>query len=400
MSKKKNITTKEISEEERLQREKNREKALRESRKKKDAKLKAKAKKHIAKKAEQKAGKKARHKEARKASLERFKKKLKGLTGKRNRYVLIAFMSCIVLGIIFYFAANHKSEKPEVTEKAETVSAPQKSVSSQEETVSEDSEKEEEKETEKDENKRQLKVLSDTGKDTASSVSENLQDIYPHDGGLYLMPDENDEESIKGQLMSAIVLKKDDYEKLKTGEILELEGIQYVLLAVNKDGEYGAALSMTEYEEGVDYEKIIAEEESFEDYFGYEKLVYGMTVGGEEAQIEMLGGTDYFENDGYEKDDMIFFAGTALYLPLCRSLDTGVTLHFDDDCVLTVPDDTMLKDTEYDTKAYLRGENLMYPPDLMAAKIETEGDRIKKYNVMFVLPEDLDEADAGDAQNK
>ena len=55
---------------------------------------------------------------------------------------------------------------------------------------------------------------------------------------------------------------------------------------------------------------------------------------------------------------------------------------------------------EYDTKAYLRGENLMYPPDLMAAKIETEGDRIKKYNVMFVLPEDLDEADAGDAQNK
>ena len=393
MSKKKNVETKkELTEEEKLQRAKNREKALKESRKKKDRKLKAKAKKNIAKKAEQKAGKKARHKEARKAALEEFRKKIKRLFSKRNRYILIAFVCCVVLGIVFYAAANSKPVKaPEPEKKAE---APSKNtVSSDKNSVSENDKKEKEENRKKKEEteKRELKILSDTGKDTASSVSENLQDIYPHDGGLYIMPSENTEESIKGELMSAVVLKKDEYKKLKVGDIIELDSVNYVILAINKDTEYGTALSMTVYDENEDYKKIIDGDKSFEDYFGYEKLVYGMTIAEEEAQIDMIGGTDYFKNDGYEDDDMIFFAGTALYLPLCKGIDTGVTLYFDKDCELTIPDDTMLKDKEYDYKAYLKGEEPLYPPDLMAAKIETEGDKIKKFNVMFVLPEGLEE---------
>ncbi len=393
MSKKKNVETKkELTEEEKLQRAKNREKALKESRKKKDRKLKAKAKKNIAKKAEQKAGKKARHKEARKAALEEFRKKIKRLFSKRNRYILIAFVCCVVLGIVFYAAAN--SKPPQAPEPEKKTEAPLKNtVSSDKNSVSKNDKKEkEEKQKKKEETeKRELKILSDTGKDTASSVSENLQDIYPHEGGLYIMPSENTEESIKGELMSAVVLKKDEYKKLKVGDIIELDGVNYVILAINKDTEYGTALSMTVYDENEDYKKIIDGDKSFEDYFGYEKIVYGMTIAEEEAQIDMIGGTDYFKNDGYEDDDMIFFAGTALYLPLCKSIDTGVTLYFDKDCELTIPDDTMLKDKEYDYKAYLKGEEPLYPPDLMAAKIETEGDKIKKFNVMFVLPEGLEE---------
>ncbi len=394
---------KELTEEEKQQRAKNREKALKESRKKKDAKLKAKAKKQLKKKAEQKAGKRARHKEARKAAYKSFtektKKRIEKLFSKRNRKILIAFAVCLCLGIIYYFAANTKrSGQTEEQINEAAAATEEKSASSQEEVsedrVSEDEAAVEEKEDEKDkEPERELKKLSDTGKDTAASTEKDLQDIYPHEGGLYIMPSENDEESIKGQLLSTIVMKKDEYEKLEAGQTVDLDGVEYVVLAINKDGEYGTAMSLTEFKEDVDYKKIIENEDSFEDYFGYEKLVYGMTLAGEEAQIEMIGGTDYFENDGFEDDDMIFFAGTALYLPLCRSLDTGVTLHFDDKCELTVPDDTMLKDKEFDYKAYLRGEDELFPPDLMAAKIETQGDTITKFNVMFVLPEEVEEED-------
>ena len=390
---------KELTEEEKIQRAKNREKALKESRKKKDAKLKAKAKKQLQKKADLKAGKRARHKEARKASLEsfkeRFKKRLKRIFSRRNRRILIAFLICLAIGIAFYFAVNGRRNPVLTGQASETAKPEQKKESLSEEKVSEDkgAKKEEPSQNELKEEtpKRELKKLSKTGKDTASSKEKDLQDIYPHEGGLYIMPEENDEESIKGQLMSTIILKKDEYEKMNAGDVIELDGVRYVILAINKEGEFGAAMSLTIFEEDKDYEKIIKEEESFEDYFGYENLVYGMTLAGEEAQIEMIGGTDYFADDGFSDDDMIFFAGTALYLPLCKSIDTGVTLYFDEKCELTVPDDTMLKDTAYDYKDYLKGENKLFPPNLMAAKIETEGDRIVKFNVMFVLPEEIEE---------
>jgi len=395
---KKPALSKELSEEEKKQRQKNREKALRESRNKKNEKTKAKVKKELAKKSERKASKKARKRAA-------FKTKLSELPGtlkrfiKKRRVFLVCAAAALLLGIVFYFSVNSgkrsgtaavkeesAKEKAEVTEETEepeeTAEPVSQDIADKEETVSGDK---------KAEKKRELKVLSDTGKDTAASVSFNMQDIYPHKGGIYLMPSENDGESIKGELLAASVYEKEEYEKLEEGQRINISDQEYIVLAVNEDAEYGTALSMAPYDEDKEkeYDKILEGKKSPEDSLGYENLVYGMTVAAEKAQMEFVGGTDYFSNDGYDDDDMIFFAGTSLYFPICYSLDTGVTLHFDKDCTLTVPDETLIKDEEYDMDDYLAGKNELYPPDLMAAKIETEGDRIVKYNVMYVPAEDM-----------
>ena len=389
MSNEKNTnTSKELSEKEKAQREKNRQKALKESRNKKNEKIKAKAKKELAKKAEQKANKRARHKEARKSEWESRIKSVKEFFAKNKTAFIIAGV-CILALVVFLIALNtgsgNKDTQVVETAKEDKDTKPEETVSEEEADEDEETAKEEEPEDEK----RELKKLSARGKDTAASVSANMQDIYPHYGGLYFMPDSNDEESVTGSLMEAIIMKKDEYTELKAGETLNLDGQELMLLTVNDSGEYGTAILMTPYDENEDYEKLIKKGENFEEYFGYDKLIYGTTIKAEESQIGYFGGEDYFANDGYEDDDMIFFTGTALYFPLCSTMDTKVTLYFDEDCKLTVPDETMLTDTDLDYKAYLRGEDPIYPPDIMAAKIETEGDRITKYTVMYVPLEDM-----------
>ncbi|MBR5376918.1 MAG: hypothetical protein IK139_06520, partial [Lachnospiraceae bacterium] len=297
---------------------------------------------------------------------------------RKNVLIGAFIIAVIMVNIAVFSTSNGRQTIPE--KEAETPATEEEFLLPEDEpdtesenTVSSDEEKEEPKEEPK----------SSSSFNAAESKEDDLKDVYPHEGGLYFMPASNDEDSVTGALLGTCILKKDEYENLSEGEILDFANDKYMILSISKGGEFGTALSMTAYEEDEDYDRVFKEEKSYEDYFGYEKIVYGMTLALEEEQIKQMGAPDYFGDDGYDDDDMIFFAGTSLYFPLTYMMDDGVTLYFDDDCVLTVPDDTMIGDVEYDAKDYLAGKHPMYPPDLMAAKIKTKGNRITKYNVMF-----------------
>jgi len=285
----------------------------------------------------------------------------------------------------------HKAQEAEaIRAEEEKAAALEKEKKEKEEKEKEEAAAKEKQEKEEREKKEKEKKKKSSSFNAADSVSENMQDVYPHEGGLYFMPVSNDEKSVTGMLLGTCMLKKDEYEKLEAGDVLDFANDKYMILSISKDGEYGAALSMTQFDEKVDYDQIFEKEDNFEEYFGFEKMIYGLTLDVEEEQIKAMEATDYFKNDGYEGDDMIFFAGTSLYFPLTYPMDEDVTLYFDKDCELTVPDESMIADEEYDWKDYLAGKNSMYPPDLMAAKIETKGNKITKYNVMFVGLEGLE----------
>lgn len=377
----------ELSESEKKQREKNRQKALKESRSKKSAKAKAKFRKQREKNAKQKAEKRIRKLAAKK---DQIKKLLLGITSvslsdsaKRNILTGAFIIAVIMVNIAVFMTADfgrNRSKEEESVASGEEFLLPEENDSLSQNTVSEDEEKEEPKEEEKE----------STSFNAAKSKEKNLADVFPHEGGLYFMPLSNDEKSVTGALLGTCVLKKEEYDELKEGEVLDFANDKYMILSISRGGEFGTAMSMTAFDENEDYERVFREEKSYEDYFGMEKIVYGMTIALEEEQIKQMGSPDYFADDGYAEDDMIFFAGMSLYFPLTYTMDENVTLYFDDDCVLTVPDDTFIGDEEYDVKDYLAGKHPMYPPDLMAAKIETMGDRITKYNVMFAGMENME----------
>ncbi|MBO4375266.1 MAG: hypothetical protein J5829_09195 [Lachnospiraceae bacterium] len=371
----------ELSESEKKQREKNRQKALKESRSKKSARARAKFQKQREKAAKQKAVKRVRKVAAKKEQIKKFFLRISSVslsdTAKKNILISAFIIAVIMINIAVFMTIDlNRSNKDE----EETASLEEEFLLEEEEetpsenTVSSDEEKEEEPEEEKKES---------SSFNAAKSKEKNLQDVFPHEGGLYFMPVSNDEKSVTGALLGTCILKKDEYDALNEGDVVDFADDRYMILSISRGGDYGTALSMTAFDEDEDYERVFKEEKSYEDYFGIEKIVYGLTLALEEEQIKQMGSPDYFADDGYDEDDMIFFAGMSLYFPLTYMMDEDVTLEFDEDCVLTVPDDTFIGDEEYDVKDYLAGKNTMFPPDLMAAKIETDGNRITKYNVMI-----------------
>lgn len=379
----------EISEAEKKQREKNRQKALKESRSKKSKKAKAKFRKERKKKAEQKASKKVRKSAARKDRLNKLVLKITSFSLPENvrKNILFAafFIAVIMINTAVFMTSNGRQTDPD---KEDQIIASEEEFllpEDEEDTLSGDEVSADEVKEEPEEEPK-----SSSSFNAALSKEDNMQDVYPHEGGLYFMPVSNDEESVTGALLGTCILKKDEYEALEEGQVVDFANDKYMILSISRGGDFGTALSMTAFDEDEDYERVFKEEKSYEDYFGYEKIVYGLTLQLEEEQIKQMGSTDYFKDDGYDEDDMIFFAGSSLYFPLTYTMDENVTLYFDDDCALTVPDDTMISDEEYDAKDYLAGKNPMYPPDLMAAKIETKGNRITKYNVMFAGLESLE----------
>ena len=376
----------ELSESEKKQREKNRQKALKESRSKKSAKAKAKFQKQREKAAKQKAVKKVRKLAAKREQLRKFFLRITSVSisdrAKKNLLTGAFIVAVIMVNIAVFMTVDFGKNR---TKEEETVASGDEFLLNEPDTQSEnavsadEAEKEEPKEEEKE----------STSFNAAKSKEKNLADVFPHEGGLYFMPLSNDEKSVTGALLGTCVLKKEEYDELKEGEVLDFANDKYMILSISRGGDFGTAMSMTAFDENEDYERVFKEEKSYEDYFGMEKIVYGMTIALEEEQIKQMGSPDYFADDGYADDDMIFFAGMSLYFPLTYTMDENVTLYFDDDCVLTVPDDTFIGDEEYDVGDYLAGKHPMYPPDLMAAKIETMGDRITKYNVMFAGMEDM-----------
>jgi len=377
----------ELSEAEKRQREKNRQKALKESRSKKSAKAKAKFQKQKEKAAKQKAVKRVRKLEAKKEQIRKFFRRITSFSlpdsTKKNLLIGAFIVAVIMVNIAVFmtvdFGKNRSEEEESVASGEEFLLSEENDTISQN-TVSENEEKEEPEEEEKE----------SSSFNAAKSKEKNLQDVFPHEGGLYFMPLSNDAESVTGALLGTCILKKEEYDELKEGEVLDFANDKYMILSISRGGDFGTAMSMTAFDENEDYERVFKEEKSYEDYFGMEKIVYGMTIALEEEQIKQMGSPDYFANDGYAEDDMIFFAGMSLYFPLTYTMDENVTLYFDDDCVLTVPDDSFIGDVEYDVGDYLAGKHPMYPPDLMAAKVETEGNRITKYNVMFAGMENME----------
>ena len=377
----------ELSEAEKRQREKNRQKALKESRSKKSAKAKAKFQKQKEKAAKQKAVKRVRKHEAKKEQVRKFFRRITSVSipdsAKKNLLIGAFIIAVIMVNIAVFMTVDfgkNRSEEEESVASGEEFLLSEENDTQSENTVSADEEKEEPKEEEKE----------SSSFNAAKSKEKNLQDVFPHEGGLYFMPLSNDAESVTGALLGTCILKKEEYDELEEGEVLDFANDKYMILSISRGGDFGTAMSMTAFDENEDYERVFREEKSYEDYFGMEKIVYGMTIALEEEQIKQMGSPDYFADDGYAEDDMIFFAGMSLYFPLTYTMDENVTLYFDDDCVLTVPDDTFIGDEEYDVGDYLAGKHPMYPPDLMAAKVETEGNRITKYNVMFAGMENIE----------
>ncbi len=334
------------------EREKNRTRALKETRKRKEEKAKAAAKKQMAKDAEFRAKKKERLNAA--GQLTDEQKIIRAILRLTAGVVVIVGVSVAVMAYRENSAARKALEKQ--------AEAPEETAT---ETVSGEEAAEEELPGEEE------------------STAPDLQDLYPHDGGLYLIPESNDDTSVTGTLLAPWVLHRADYESFKEGDIFALNDVDYIILHIS-EGDFGKSFTIIRYDQNEKYDEAIRLQD-FEERYASEDLIYGTTVAAEESFIKDFGTTDYFADDGYKDDDMIFFYGNALYFPVCYELERKITLNFDGQSELTVPDESMMGDVKYDVSAYLKGEHSLYPPDTMAAKVETEGRQIRKYTVMYVL---------------